>query len=63
LSAPPPPPGRSLDGEHVGLSIMRERAIRVGGCLRIDSPVSGGTRVRLLLPVPGLKSPPLMGPA
>ena len=61
LAAPPPPPGQSLDGEHVGLSIMQERAARAGGCLRIDSPVSGGTRVRLLLPVPGLKSTPTMG--
>lgn len=61
LPAPPPPAGRSLDGEHVGMAIMQERAARAGGCLRIDTPVSGGTRVRLLLPVPGLKSAPLMG--
>jgi len=39
------------DGEHYGLAIMHERAARAGGCLRIDSPVAGGTRVRLLLPV------------
>jgi two-component system nitrate/nitrite sensor histidine kinase NarX len=60
LPAPPPPAGRSLDGERVGLSIMQERAVRAGGCLRIDSPVSGGTRVRLLLPVPGMKPNPMI---
>jgi two-component system nitrate/nitrite sensor histidine kinase NarX len=42
------------DGEeehHYGLAIMQERAERAGGCLRIDRPIAGGTRVRLLLPV------------
>ncbi|HUL65410.1 MAG TPA: histidine kinase [Burkholderiaceae bacterium] len=38
------------DDEHYGIAIMHERAERAGGCLRIDSPVSGGTRVRLLVP-------------
>lgn len=40
----------SQDDEHYGVTIMHERAARAGGCLRIDSPVSGGTRVRLLVP-------------
>jgi two-component system nitrate/nitrite sensor histidine kinase NarX len=43
--------GPKADGEqHYGLAIMRERAERAGGCLHIDSPIAGGTRVRLLLP-------------
>lgn len=39
------------DEQHYGLAIMHERAERAGGCLRIDRPMAGGTRVRLLLPV------------
>ena len=34
-------------GEHVGLSIMEERARRLGGNLRIESEVGEGTRVEL----------------
>jgi two-component system nitrate/nitrite sensor histidine kinase NarX len=46
-----PRSGAALDeDEHYGISIMQERAERAGGCLRIDNPVSGGTRVRLLVP-------------
>jgi two-component system nitrate/nitrite sensor histidine kinase NarX len=36
-------------GEHVGLSIMRERAQRIGGKLRVDSEPGEGTRVVLEL--------------
>jgi two-component system nitrate/nitrite sensor histidine kinase NarX len=36
-------------GEHVGLSIMRERALRIGGRLRVDSEPGEGTRVVLEL--------------
>jgi two-component system nitrate/nitrite sensor histidine kinase NarX len=36
-------------GEHVGLSIMRERALRIGGSLRVDSEPGEGTRVVLEL--------------
>jgi two-component system nitrate/nitrite sensor histidine kinase NarX len=36
-------------GEHVGLSIMRERALRIGGKLRVDSEPGEGTRVVLEL--------------
>lgn len=35
-------------GEHIGLSIMQERAQRLGGMLRIESEVGEGTRVELL---------------
>jgi two-component system nitrate/nitrite sensor histidine kinase NarX len=36
-------------GEHIGLSIMQERARRVGGKLNIESEPGEGTRVELLL--------------
>lgn len=42
--------GETENDDHYGLAIMHERAARAGGCLRIDNPVSGGTRVRLLVP-------------
>jgi len=35
-------------GEHIGLSIMEERARRLGGQLRIESEVGEGTRVELI---------------
>jgi two-component system nitrate/nitrite sensor histidine kinase NarX len=35
------------DGEHIGLSIMRERARRIGAELRIESEPEEGTRVEL----------------
>ncbi len=34
-------------GEHIGLSIMRERAQRLGGTLRIESESGEGTRIEL----------------
>jgi two-component system nitrate/nitrite sensor histidine kinase NarX len=40
-------------GGHYGLDIMRERAQRIGGELRIHSVPSKGTRVRLTMPAPG----------
>jgi two-component system nitrate/nitrite sensor histidine kinase NarX len=36
--------------DHHGLRIMRERAERAGGWIRFDNPLTGGTRVRLVLP-------------
>jgi len=36
---------------HIGLSIMRERAQRIGGELEIESRPGGGTTVTLRLPV------------
>ena len=38
---------RGRPGEHIGLSIMEERARRLGGNLRIESEVGEGTRVEL----------------
>lgn len=41
-------------GEHIGLSIMEERARRLGGNLRVESEVGEGTRVELnYQPKPG----------
>lgn len=40
-------------GEHLGLSIMQDRARRLGGALRIESEVGEGTRVMLSFPLPG----------
>ncbi|MFM1892257.1 MAG: two-component system, NarL family, nitrate/nitrite sensor histidine kinase NarX, partial [Pseudomonadota bacterium] len=39
-------------GEHIGLSIMEERARRLGGELRIESEPGEGTRVELLYQPP-----------
>jgi two-component system nitrate/nitrite sensor histidine kinase NarX len=39
--------GEGHPGEHVGLSIMQERAHRLGGELRIESEPGEGTRVEL----------------
>jgi two-component system nitrate/nitrite sensor histidine kinase NarX len=39
-------------GEHVGLAIMRERALRFGGDLRIESEPGEGTRVILAFSQP-----------
>lgn len=38
---------RGHPGEHIGLSIMEERAQRLGGTLRIESEIGEGTRVEL----------------
>jgi two-component system nitrate/nitrite sensor histidine kinase NarX len=35
-------------GEHIGLSIMQERALRMGGELRIESEPGEGTRVEMV---------------
>jgi len=40
----------SMPGEHVGLTIMRERASRIGAELSIESESGEGTRVELILP-------------
>jgi two-component system nitrate/nitrite sensor histidine kinase NarX len=39
-------------GEHIGLSIMRERAARLGGILRVESEPGEGTRVALEITQP-----------
>jgi len=36
---------------HVGLAIMRERAQRIGGSIRVDSSPETGTHVTLVLPI------------
>ncbi|MCS6945815.1 MAG: histidine kinase [Sutterellaceae bacterium] len=47
----PPPIAESGAGDdHHGLRMMRERAERAGGWIRFDNPLTGGTRVRLVLP-------------
>ncbi len=43
--------GQGDGGEHVGLSIMRERSQRLGADLRIESEAGEGTRVELSLRV------------
>jgi two-component system nitrate/nitrite sensor histidine kinase NarX len=37
----------SSDGEHLGLSIMRERAKHIGGELKVETEPDEGTRVEL----------------
>ena len=38
-------------GEHLGLTIMEERAFRIGADLRIESEPGEGTRVELVFPI------------
>lgn len=38
-------------GEHIGLSVMRERAARIHGKLTVESDPSEGTRVRVVFPI------------
>ena len=47
-----PPSTPSHPGEHIGLSIMRERADQLGGSLNIDSECGEGTRVMLRVQLP-----------
>lgn len=42
------PAARGSPGEHIGLSIMEERARRIGAVLRIESDPGEGTRVELV---------------
>jgi signal transduction histidine kinase len=53
--------GRGLSAEKVaggsassglGMTVMRERAARWGGAVRVRQPAAGGTSVRLTLPLP-----------
>ena len=43
-------------GEHIGLTIMRERASRLGGELRVESEPGEGTRIVLEINQPEVKS-------
>ncbi len=45
-------------GEHVGLAIMQERALRFGGDLRIESDPGEGTRVVLVFSQPATEGRP-----
>jgi two-component system nitrate/nitrite sensor histidine kinase NarX len=38
---------------HYGMTIMRERTLSLGGEIRLETPSTGGTRVRLRFPVRG----------
>ena len=49
------PPRGGHRGEHLGLSIMRDRARRLGGKLRIESEPGEGTRVQLTFTRAGLE--------
>ncbi len=42
----------SRPGEHLGLSIMEDRARRLGGSLKIESEIGEGTRVMVTFPLP-----------
>lgn len=44
---------KGAPGEHVGLSIMEERARRLGGKIRFESELGEGTRIQLTFPSPG----------
>lgn len=45
-------PSEGSPGEHIGLSIMEERAKRLGGELRVESEAGEGTRVVLRFQLP-----------
>ena len=45
-------------GEHIGLTIMRERAARLGGELRVESEPGEGTRIVLELNQPEITNKP-----
>jgi two-component system nitrate/nitrite sensor histidine kinase NarX len=46
-------------GEHIGLTIMQERASSLGGTLRVESEPGEGTRIVLELNQPEIRSNPL----
>ena len=52
-----PPPCERASGEHIGLSVMRERARWLGGALVIESEPGEGTRVSLAFPRTGAATP------
>lgn len=49
----PPPAAADADSSHYGLTIMRERARRLGGSLDIGARAGGGTAVCLRFPLRG----------
>ena len=52
-----PPSCERASGEHIGLSVMRERARWLGGTLVIESEPGEGTRVSLAFPRAGAATP------
>lgn len=52
-----PPRASSTPGEHVGLSIMEERARRIGGRIHFESEPGEGTRVQLTFRAPARSAP------
>ena len=50
------PAAEGQEGEHIGLSIMRDRARRIGAELRIESEPEEGTRVELHFSLPERQS-------
>ena len=52
-----PQPSEVDDGEHIGLSIMHQRARRVGGTLTLESEPGEGTRIMVDFPR-GSRCPP-----
>ena len=45
-------------GEHIGLTIMQERASRIGGTLRVESEPGEGTRIMLEIKQPEIQGNP-----
>ncbi len=50
------PPSDRTSGDHLGLSIMEERAKRIGGTVRIESESNEGTRVLLRFRYPEVQT-------
>jgi two-component system nitrate/nitrite sensor histidine kinase NarX len=50
------PPSDRTSGDHLGLSIMEERAKRIGGTVRIESEPNEGTRVLLRFRYPEIQT-------
>ncbi len=48
-----PEPLESSGGEHIGLSVMRERAEQINGELKVESEVGEGTRIHLTFKTEG----------
>lgn len=51
------PPSDRTSGDHIGLSIMDERASRIGGKVKIESEPGEGTRIILRFRYPDISSP------